>query len=57
MPSRTQLLSEALHDRELPDSAIADALNLTGVPAPSGSGAWRAGDVAAASRRAQEAHS
>jgi hypothetical protein len=47
----------ALHDRELPDSAIADALNLAGVPTPSGRGAWKPGDVAAASRRAQEAHS
>jgi peptidoglycan hydrolase-like protein with peptidoglycan-binding domain len=47
----------ALRDRDLPDAAIADALNLAGVPAPSGSDAWRPGDVAAASRRAQEAHS
>lgn len=46
----------ALRDRDLPDGAIADALNLAGVPAPSGD-AWRPGDVAAASRRAQEAHS
>ena len=45
----------ALHDRELPDAAIADALNLAGVPAPDGSGGWRPGDVAAASRRAEEA--
>jgi len=45
----------ALHDRELPDTAIADALNLAGVPAPGGGGGWKPGDVAAASRRAEEA--
>jgi peptidoglycan hydrolase-like protein with peptidoglycan-binding domain len=47
----------ALRDRGLPASAIADALNLAGVPAPGDHDGWDPGDVAAASRRAQEAHS
>jgi hypothetical protein len=46
----------ALKERHLPDTSIADALNLAGVPGPRGNG-WEPGDVAAASRRAQEAHS
>jgi putative peptidoglycan binding protein/resolvase-like protein len=45
----------ALQDRGLPDGAIADALNLAGVPPPENGGTWAPGDVAAASRRAQEA--
>ena len=45
----------ALKQRRLPDTSIAEALNLAGVPGPRGNG-WEPGDVAAASRRAQEAH-
>jgi hypothetical protein len=45
----------ALQDRGLPATAIADALNLAGVPAPNDHGGWQPADVAAASRRAQEA--
>jgi hypothetical protein len=44
-----------LQDRGLPDTAIANALNLTGVPAPNGDGTWSPADVAAATRRVQEA--
>jgi hypothetical protein len=44
----------ALQGRGLPAVAIADALNLAGVPAPNGHNGWRPDDVAAASRRAQE---
>jgi hypothetical protein len=41
----------ALKDRGLPPNAIADALNLAGVPAPNDHDGWVPGDVAAASRR------
>jgi peptidoglycan hydrolase-like protein with peptidoglycan-binding domain len=47
----------ALQDRGLPATAIADALNLAGVPAPNDHGGWDQGDVAAASRRAHAARS
>ena len=47
----------ALQDRRVPDTAIADALNLAGVPPPHRDGGWTAADVAAASRRAQAARS
>jgi hypothetical protein len=47
----------ALQGRGLRSTAIADALNLAGVPAPNGDGTWRPADVTAASRRAQEARS
>ena len=52
--SRLEPRLAALKERSLPDTSIADALNLAGVPGPRGNG-WEAGDVAAASRRAQEA--
>lgn len=45
----------ALEDLGVPAASIADALNLAGVPAPNGHDGWRPADVAAASRRAQEA--
>jgi hypothetical protein len=47
----------ALTDRGLPATAIADALNLAGVPAPDDHDGWQPGDVLAATRRAQEARS
>jgi peptidoglycan hydrolase-like protein with peptidoglycan-binding domain len=47
----------ALQDRGLPATAIADALNLAGVPAPDDHDGWDPGDVTAAGRRAQEARS
>ena len=46
----------AMHERGLPATAIAHALDLAGVPAPEGHHGWEPGDVVAASRRAQEAH-
>jgi peptidoglycan hydrolase-like protein with peptidoglycan-binding domain len=46
----------ALEHRGIPTETIADALNLAGVPAPGIRGHWEPSDVAAASRRAQEAH-
>ena len=45
----------ALQERGLPDTAIASALNLTGVPGPNGDETWSPADVSAASRRVQEA--
>jgi peptidoglycan hydrolase-like protein with peptidoglycan-binding domain len=47
----------ALQDRGVPDATIADILNLGGVPAPGSQAQWAPADVAAASRRAEEAHS
>jgi hypothetical protein len=58
-PSRFQPVVEphiaALQDRGVPTATIADALNLAGVPAPGTHAHWEPSDVAAASRRAQEA--
>jgi hypothetical protein len=45
----------ALEQRGLPATAIADALNLAGVPAPDDHDGWAPADVTAASERAQEA--
>jgi hypothetical protein len=45
----------AMRQRGLPEAAIADALNLAGVPAPDDHEGWAPADVTAASRRAQEA--
>jgi hypothetical protein len=47
----------ALQQRGLPATAIADALNLAGVPAPDDHDGWQPGDVNAATRRAEEARS
>jgi hypothetical protein len=47
----------ALKGRGIPDTTIADVLNLAGVPAPGSRRQWDPADVDAASRRAQEAHS
>jgi len=59
-PSRFEPVVEPhiaeLEHRGVPTATIADALNLAGVPAPGVRGHWEPSDVAAASRRAQEAH-
>jgi len=59
-PSRFEPVFEPhiaeLEDRGVPTATIADALNLAGVPAPGTRAHWEPSDVAAASRRAQEAH-
>jgi peptidoglycan hydrolase-like protein with peptidoglycan-binding domain len=47
----------ALKGRGLPDTTIADVLNLAGIPAPGSRSQWAPADVDAASRRADEAHS